>query len=219
MNRLVIFVFLLSALPMVAQSAQGIDRVVAVVNKHVITQSDWEDQSNFEALVEGRAVDSKPSSASLDRLVERALISDAISAAYLPKLDSAQIDAQLQDIRKQSDAADDAGWKKLLAAYSLSEGDLREKLAEQLSTAQLFEMRFRSTIRVNDEEIRDYYQKSFLPELLSSGAKESAVPKLEDVSARIQRILSEQKLTEAVVSWMETLRSQAKIKQIRAEAK
>ena len=200
-------------------SAQTLDRVVAVVNKHVITQSDWEDQSNFEALVEGRSPESKPSSASLDRLIERALISDAITTAYLPKLDATLIDSQLQDIRKQSNAADDVAWKKLLASYSLTEPDLRDKLAEQLSTAQLFEMRFRSTIRVNDDEVRDYYQKSFTPEMLAAGAKEDSIPKMDEVAPKIQRILAEQKLTEAVVAWMETLRSQAKIKQLVAEAK
>jgi peptidyl-prolyl cis-trans isomerase SurA len=218
MKRLPIFVFV-TLLATASSVAQAVDRVVAVVNKHVITQSDWEDQSNFEALVEGRSVDAKPSSAALERLIERALISDAITSAYLPQLDSAQVDAQLQEIRKQSNAADDAAWKKVLATYSLSEPDVREKLAEQLSTAQLFEMRFRSTIRVNDEEVKDYYQKSFLPEMLNAGAKESSVPKLEEVSARIQRILTEQKLTEAVVTWMETLRSQAKIKQLVTDAR
>jgi peptidyl-prolyl cis-trans isomerase SurA len=215
MKRLAILVFIVSAIA----SAQTLDRVVAVVNKHVITQSDWEDQSNFEALVEGRSPESKPSSASLDRLIERALISDAITTAYLPKLDTALIDAQLQDIRKQASIADDASWKKLLASYSLTEPDLRDKLAEQLSTAQLFEMRFRSTIRVNEDEVKDYYQKSFKPEMLATGAKEDAIPKMDEVAPKIQRILSEQKLTEAVVAWMESLRAQAKIKQLVAEAK
>lgn len=215
MRRFAIFVILLA----VFANAQTLDRVVAVVNKHVITQSDWEDQSNFEALVEGRAPETKPSSASLDRLIERALISDAITTAYLPKLDESLVDAQLQDIRKQSHVADDAAWKKLLASYSLTQADLRDKVGEQLSIAQLFEMRFRSTIRVNDDEVKDYYQKSFKPEMLAAGAKEDSIPKVDEVAPKIQRILAEQKLTEAVVAWMESLRSQAKIKQLIAEAK
>lgn len=199
--------------------AQMVDRAVAVVNKQVITQSDWEDQSNFEALVEGRAKDSKPSIAALQRLIERALIADAITSAYLPKLEEAQIDVQVAEIRKLAGVKDDAAWKKLLADYLLSEVDLREKLAQQLSTAQLFEMRFRSTIRVNDDEVRDYYTKAFVPEMTAAGVKDESVPKLEQVSARIGRILTEQKMTEAVVAWMESLRAQAKIKQLVAEAR
>jgi hypothetical protein len=216
MKRLISFFFLFVALN---ASAQMVDRVVAVVNKQVITQSDWEDQSNFEALIEGRTAGVRPASAALERLIERALIADAITNAYLPRLDEEQINAQVAEIRKQASVKDDASWKTLLKGYSLTEDDLREKLAQQLSTAQLFEMRFRSTIRVNDDEVKDYYAKYFVPEMTAAGVKDDSLPKLEQVSARIHRILSEQKMTEAVVTWMESLKAQAKIKQLVAEAR
>lgn len=216
MKRLISFSFLFVALN---ASAQMVDRVVAVVNKQVITQSDWEDQSNFEALIEGRTADVRPASAALERLIERALIADAITNAYLPRLDEEQINAQVAEIRKQASVKDDASWKMLLKGYSLTEDDLREKLAQQLSTAQLFEMRFRSTIRVNDDEVKDYYAKYFVPEMTAAGVKDDSLPKLEQVSTRIHRILSEQKMTEAVVTWMESLKAQAKIKQLVAEAR
>ncbi|MGB8010090.1 MAG: hypothetical protein WCF68_00635, partial [Terriglobales bacterium] len=72
---------LTTALAVSAWGGQIVDRVVANVNGHVVLQSDWEQESAFEAFSNARDPDSFTAAerrAALDRLIDRELLREQV---------------------------------------------------------------------------------------------------------------------------------------------
>jgi hypothetical protein len=196
---------------------QVIDRMVAVVDNQVITQSDWDEQERFEALAEGRSAAVQHSPAALERLIDRVLISEHLSKARLQHATPEDVSSQIAAIRKQLPAAqsqDDAAWRKTLAAYAISEEDLAQIVAEQVDVLRFVDLRFRPSVQVPQEELETYYNKTFLPELKKAGASDAEPPPLKQVEERIRQVLTEQRVNEILNSWVQSLRTQASIRLI-----
>jgi len=210
----VLFFVLILAATAFAQAT--IDRVVAVVNKTVITQSDWDEQERFEALVNGRAPESVEfSAASLDRLVDQQLMREQIEYVRFEPLSAEQIAQQVAAVRKQvAPGLDDGQWRALLAKYSLTEAEFAGRVAAQVEVMRFVDLRFRPSVHVESESVETYYRQSLVPELVKAGAKEDALPPLKDVEPKIRGILQEQKLNEMLRLWLSSLRSQGRIKRI-----
>jgi len=204
---------LLLALPCAAQEV--VDRIVAVVGNHIITQSDWEEQERFEAMAQGRpAADVQRSAATLERLIDRLLIDEQIEDIHFQRAAPPQVSEQLTEIRKQLPAAQtDEGWRKLLDGYSISEEDLAHIVSEQVDDLRFIEMRFRSGIHIAPYEIENYYNQILVPELKKTGTS-AAAPPAKETEASIRRILIEQRLNELVGSWLQSLRAQANIQRL-----
>jgi hypothetical protein len=223
MKRFAQFALLLSfSLLCAAQQPQVIDRMVAIVDNHVITQSDWDEQQRFEALAEGRsAAGIQPSAAALERLIDRVLISEHLSGARMQHATPEEIKAQIAAIRKQLPPAqgqDDASWRKTLAEYLISEEDLTQIVAEQVDVLRFVEIRFRPSVQVTPEEMEAYYNKTLVPELKKAGAPDSNLPQLKQVEDRIRQVLVEERVNEILNSWEQSLRAQANIRRIATQA-
>jgi len=199
--------------------AQVVDRMVAVVNKHVILESELDQAARVEFLLQGKPfgegkLTQKDTLAVLDRLIDQALLDQQImnQAVLAPRPE--ELAAQIKEIRKQVPAAaTDDGWKNVLAAYGLTEQDIGEQLTSQSRILRFVDLRFRGLVRVEKDAIAAYYQDKLLPELHKRGAAE---PKLADVSDRIENVLVEQRIDELLAGWLQTLRSQAHIEKILA---
>ncbi len=220
MKRILIFMLMLG-LAQVAPAQTTIDRVVAVVNKKVITQSDWDEQERFEALVNGRAPQSVEfSPASLDRLVDQQLMREQIDHVRFAPLSTEQIAAQVAAVRKQVAAElDDAQWRAMLAKYSLSESEFAGRVAAQVEVMRFVDLRFRPSVHVDSELVESYYKQSLVPELMKAGSTQESLPPLKDVEPKIRSILSEQKLNEMLRMWLTSLRAQGRVKRIEAAVK
>jgi hypothetical protein len=66
---------------------------------------------------------------------------------------------------------------------------------------------------VDRTAISDYYKQKLVPELQKQGAPE---PPLSQVSEKIEKILTEQRIDDLLNSWLQTLRSQAHIQKLNA---
>ena len=220
MKRSVIFFFIL-AIAQAALAQATIDRLVAVVNKKVITQSDWDEQERFEALVNGRAPEAvEYSAASLDRLVDQQLMREQIEYVRFEPLSAEQVAAQVAAVRKQiAPSLDDQQWRDLLAKYSLTAEEFGGRVAAQAEVMRFVDMRFRPSVHVESELVEGYYKESLVPELMKAGTTQEALPALQDVEAKIRGILQEQKLNEMLHMWLTSLRSQGRIKRLVATPK
>ena len=220
MKRNFAFFFIL-AISQAALAQATIDRVVAVVNKKVITQSDWDEQERFEALVNGRAPEAvEYSAASLDRLVDQQLMREQIEYVRFDPLSAEQIAAQVAAVRKQiSPALDDQQWLDQLAKYSLSTEEFASRVAAQVEVMRFVDMRFRPSVHVESEQVEGYYKQSLVPQLIKAGSTQAALPALQDVEGKIRGILQEQKLNEMLHMWLASLRSQGRIKRLVATPK
>ncbi len=190
-----------------------IDRIVATVNGHIILQSDWDDAITYEAFIGGKPLQQSSAEdrkAVLDRLVDQELLRQQIPAndpQY--ELDEQTVNAKLQEVRKQTpDADSDQSWHAILARYSLSEDELKSHVIVQLEILRLIDERLTSTIQVDEKNIEDYYNQTFLPQLRQKGAKE---PPLADVTPKIRELLAQQKLNDALKEWLQNLRDSSVI--------
>lgn len=195
-----------------AASAQVVDRMVAVVNKRVILESELDQSTRVECLMQGKALDKLTAAdvaSVLERLIDRSLLDQQIVKGA--DLDPAPEDVaeRLKELRAQvPNAATDEGWKRLLSAYGLTQGDVEDYLGAQFRILRFVDLRFRGLVRVDKNAISSYYEQKFLPELRKRGAAE---PPLAEVSDKIEKILVEQTIDEMLNRWLETLRAQAHI--------
>ena len=209
------FQFALVLLAAAAVSAQVVDRMVAVVNKRVIMQSELDQEIRLECLLQAKPVEkltSADTAAALERLIDRSLLEQQISKQADLDSDAVEIKAALSDLRQQiPQAATDDGWTRMLLSYGVTQQDVEEHLALQMRVLRFVDLRFRALVRVDKTAVETYYQEKFIPELRQRRAAE---PPLSEVSAKIEKILVEQRIDDMLSRWLEALRAQAHIQRM-----
>ena len=210
----VALVFLLATLSFVPPPATGevIDRIVATVNSHVILQSDWDEALCYEALVSNRKLTEFTEDgrrAVLDRLVDQELLREQMKSADFRHASDFEVAARVADARKQyPQAASNEAWLSLLAQYHLTEKDLVAHMRQQIDVMRLVDAHLRPAVQIDSKSIEAYYRDQFVPKLRQGGA--SDVP-LADVSSKIRELLTEEKVSELLVSWLQTLRAEGQV--------
>lgn len=195
-----------------APIAEVIDRIVAVVNGHIILQSDWDEGLSYEALLTNRSIadlNDDDRRAVLDRLIDQELLREQMKSADFPHASDAEVAKRLAEARQLYPQATSAGsWQDLLAQFHLTGKDLENHVRQQIDLMRLVDARLRPAVQIDSKSIEAYYRDQFVPQLKQSGSAE--VP-LSDVSARIRELLTEQKVSELLVSWLQTLRSEGHV--------
>ncbi len=189
-----------------------IDRIVATVNRHPILQSEWEEALEFECLSNGRslaAVTPEDRKQTLERLIDQELVAEQMRASsFVPATDE-EIAARVRELREAVPAwKTDDGWRAALDAYGLTDDDVLERTAVQVNVLRYLDLRFRREIHITPRAIENYYREQLLPQLQRTGAAE---PPLQQVTAKIEQLLVEQRLNELQSQWVRTLRLQADI--------
>ncbi|HET7891557.1 MAG TPA: SurA N-terminal domain-containing protein [Candidatus Sulfotelmatobacter sp.] len=195
-----------------AHAAQVIDRIVATVNGHIILQSDWDEALRYEALLNGRPLSQFTDDdrrAVLDRLIDQELLCEQMKSASFQHATEQEAAARVADSRKQySEAATDDGWKLVLNKFGLSERDLVAHVQQEIDLLRLVDAHLRPTVQIDSKTIEAYYREKFIPQL-----KEPVVAEVPsaDVAAKIRELLTQEKVNELLVSWLQSLRSESKV--------
>ena len=216
----------LSALPCAAQqqggspagggdSADTIDRVIAIVNGDLVLESDVDQERRFAAFqpfsdpAGGFSRDQ-----AIQRLINRTLILQQAKLQSGEEVKDEAVTAQIAALRKDIPACKryacetDAGWNKFLTDQGFTAASLQQRWKDRMQVLAYIENRFRMGIRIPPEEIKDYYDKKMLPEY----AKQKATPpKLEAISDRIQEILLQQQVSKLLQDWLKSLRAQGTV--------
>jgi peptidyl-prolyl cis-trans isomerase SurA len=194
-------------------SAEVIDRIIATVNGRIILQSDWDEALCYEALLTNRTpaqFSDDDRRAVLDRLIDQELLREQMKSADFSHATDAEVAARVADARKQyPQAASTEVWQSLLAQYHLTEKDLLAHVRQQIDVIRLVDARLRPAVEIDSKSIEAYYRDQFVPKLKRAGATE--VP-LAEVSAKIRELLTEEKVSELLVSWLQTLRSEGQVR-------
>lgn len=193
-----------------ASAAEVLDRIVATVNGRIILQSDWDAAVRYAALVDGRSLDQlsvDDGKAALDRLIDQELLEQQMGSSDAAT--NEQVVQRVQEIRKQyPQAQDEQSWRALLARYGLTQEELQQRVALQLELTRLVDIHLRPGVDIDAQTIESYYNHELLPQLRQSGAKE--VP-LAEVTPKIKELLTEQKVNQLLVAWLQNLRSDSEI--------
>ncbi len=197
-------------IPVLAMAFGGeiVDRIVVTVNRGIVTESDIRRHILAAAALNDEHPDfgEQARREAVGRLIDLALIRREMELSRFPEPTPAETKAWAalvyQDRLPRFTASVTA------RPGGLSEKDLIEELRNQLITLRFIESRFRPGISVTDAEIQSYYEKQILPQ---HKAGDGDPPALDDVRVRIEKILADQRIDEALHRWLEDARKQARI--------
>ena len=213
-NSIAVAALLLAGALAGAQVPAGevIDRIVATVNGRIILQSDWNDALCYEALLSGRTLTQftdEDRRNILDRLIAQELLAEQMKSALFLHASDEEATAMLTAARQQYPGADKPeGWQAVVARFGLTEESVVEHVRQQIDLMRLVDARLRPTVQIDSKNIEAYYREKFVPQLKQSGAGE--VP-LAEVSGKIRELLTQEKVNELMVSWLQSLRSESKV--------
>ena len=192
-----------------------LDRLVAVVNGDVILESDVDEERRFEEIQPYRSIAESTREKIIERLVDRALILQQAALQPEDAIADKDLDAQLATVRrdipacKQYHCETEEGWKKYLGDHGFTESEFRARWMQRMQLLKFIEVRFRNGIAISDAEIKEYYEKTMLPEF----AKRSVTPPpLERVSKRIEEVLLQQEVSALLQDWLKSLRAQGSVR-------
>jgi hypothetical protein len=195
-----------------ARAGDVIDRIVATVNGHIILQSDWDEALCYEALLNGRPFGQftdDERKAVLDRLIDQELLAEQMKSAFFQHASESEAAVRVANARKQyPEAATANGWNAVLSKFQLKEKDLVAHVKQQIDLMRLVDAHLRPAVQIDSKTVEEYYRLKFVPQLKESGATEVA---LADVSGKIRELLTDEKVNELMVSWLQSLRSESKV--------
>jgi len=195
-----------------AAPAQVVDRIVATVNGSIILQSEWDEALCYEALLNHRSLNQFTEDdrrAVLDRLIDQELLREQMKSAEFRHATEAEAAGRVAEARKQYASSEADTWESVLAQYHLAEQDVLRHVQQQIDLMRLVDTRLRPAVQIDAKSIEAYYRDKFVPQLKQSGAQ--AAP-LGEVSARIRELLTQEKVNELLVSWLQSLRSESQVR-------
>jgi peptidyl-prolyl cis-trans isomerase SurA len=184
MKRLLLSVCLLASLS--GLRAEVLDRIVAVVNGHIITTSDMRQEREI-----------------LMRLGEKPIADDKSLVRHM--VDNYLMETGIADFPgvEITDADIDAELKNSVALEGVPTKAVREAVRLRLRMRKYFDMRFRQYIQVSDDDVRKYYKDVFLPAAAEKHL--SPVPPLDQVTELIRNNVVEERLNHEIDIWLEAI--------------
>jgi peptidyl-prolyl cis-trans isomerase SurA len=193
-----------------------VDQVIAVVNGDLILESDVDEDRRFQAFqpyTNPNAVFSRE--AAIKRLIDRTLILQQAKLQPDSMVTDAEAQAQLQSLRKEIRACKEdhcetaAGWAKFVSDHGFTMDELTERWKQRMQVLKFIEIRFRSGIEITPAQIKDYYDKTLLPEYAK---RDATAPKLAVISDRIQEILLQEQVSSLLADWLKSLKAQGTVR-------
>jgi peptidyl-prolyl cis-trans isomerase SurA len=189
-----------------------LDRVIAVINGDVILESDVDEEIRFASLEPfSAAPDRDTPKGAARRIANRTLIMQQIRQQNQldVKVSDEDVQKAVMDLRthlpecRKYNCTTEEGWKAFLAAHGLTEAQMFNHWKRRLMILRFIDLRFRSGIRISNQEIEDYYKTSIVPVYQHQNQKP---PPLDQISQRIQEILLQQHVNGLLRDWLKTLR-------------
>ena len=193
-----------------------LDHVVAMIGPNVLLESDVEQEMHFSALEPLQILPGQntPDEA-LRRLIDRTLILGQMKQQQQPTTTPApEVEKSLAELKKQIPGCakfhcdSEQGWADFLKANDLTMESVETRWSQRIAILHFIDLRFRSGIRISQDQIGTYYQKTLVPALAKDSEK---TPPLAEVSGRIQEILLQQQVSGMFEDWLSSLRDQGNV--------
>ena len=169
-----------------------IDKIVAIVQDHIITLSDIRTEKVM------REVLGEPVAANGQELLGE-LIDQHVADAQLDQYPNIE----------PSDEEIEVELGRIKDRKGLTPGQIRTAIRQHIRMQRFFEVRFAQFIQVTAEEIRKYYEEIFVPAARTRGL--TPIPELSMVSEDIRRNVAAEKLDQDVKRWLDATRRAMKI--------
>jgi hypothetical protein len=182
-------------------AAEVIDRVLAVVNGHLITLSDMRRVVDLGLVTEGHSNDS--TDAVLSQLIDRLLVLEEVERYAPPEPEPAMIAARVAAVQQRGGPID---FDARLAALGIDRSWLEQWVRDDLRIHSYIEQRFAGAMEATEEEIENYLRQH-ASEFVRNG---QSLPAAEAQPLARERVMAarRQGLTN---EWLEGLRKRADI--------
>jgi hypothetical protein len=203
MTRLILIALLLARSP-----AEVLDRIAVTVGKHVIAESDILLDLRIAAFLDQKPVDFSGDSKrkSADRLVDQYLLLQEALTSRQPLPGAADAQQLLDQVKTQY--ATETEYHAALARYSITEAQLSQHLLNGIRALRFSDLRFRPEVQLTDDDLHEYYDSMAAQ---WSRTNSTHVPTFEASRDQIEKLLTDQRVTQALDRWLGTTRSETQI--------
>jgi hypothetical protein len=186
-----------------------IDRIAVSVGNQVITEDQISEEIRVTAFLNREKPDLSAAQKrrAVERLIEQTLIRREIDFSKYPVPPVSDADQALEKIRAQY--ANDAAFEEALKGCGMTEKDLRNHLWWQLAVLRFIDYRFRPGIQIKDAEVAAYYQQQ-VEKWQHEGVQ--PIPTLDDSRTKIEEILTQKGVDQALDRWLGDTRTQVEIR-------
>ena len=199
--RIVAMVLLLVAAS-ASVRAELIDRILAVVETSIVTQSDV--VAAMRLGLQKAPTTGDPVAAVLDRLIERRLTLTEVDRYAPPEPSAAYIDMRIEQLRLSFPSAD--AFAAVLKQTGFDEPQLRRYVRDDLRIEAYVQQRFSSAVQPSEEQILDYYRAH--PEAFS---RNGVLRPFDDAHDDVRLALVAERRAAAIREWLTTLRRRANV--------
>ena len=185
-----------------------IDRIAISVGNQVITENQLDEEIRLTDFLNHEKLDLSigERKKAAGRLIEQALVKRDLDLSRYPLPTPSDADKMLHDV--QQGYAPESRYQQMLQQYGITEDGLKRRLLWQLTLLRFVDFRFRPGIQIPEADIKSYYDQE-LEKWKQQGAQPA--PTLEDSRAKIEEILTQQRIDQALDTWIGETRNQVTI--------
>jgi len=188
--------------------AEILDRVAVTVGKHVISEGDILLDLRIAAFLDQKPVDLRGDQKrkTADRLVDQYLLLQEASSSHQVLPTDADARQLLDQVKAQY--ATETEYRAALARSGITEEQLSEHLLNGIRALRFTDLRFRPEVQLSDDDLHEYYDSMAAQ---WRRANSTQVPTFEASRDQIEKLLTDQRVTQALDRWLGTTRSETQI--------
>ena len=188
--------------------AEIIDRIAISAGNQVITESQVDEEIRLTAFLNHEKLDLSIAERkkAAGRLIEQALVKRDLDLSRYPLPALGDADASLKDVK--TSYPPESLYQQMLQQYGINEEGLKRRLLWQLTLLRFVDFRFRPGIQIPEADVKTYYDQE-LVKWKEQGRQ--PIPTLEDSQAKIEEILTQQRIDQALDTWLVETRKQVTI--------
>lgn len=188
--------------------AEILDRIAVTIGRHVISEDDILRDLRIAAFLDQKPVDTGADQKrkAADRLVDQYLLLQEASTSRQVLPTEADARQLLDQVKAQY--VTETEYRAALARYGITEAQLSQHLLNGIRALRFTDLRFRPEVQLTDDDLHEYYDSMAAQ---WSRANASQVPTFAASRDQIEKLLTDQRVTQALDRWLGTTRSETQI--------
>jgi hypothetical protein len=199
---------ILAILMAAAAAGENLDRIAVTVGSHVIPESEVILALRVAAFIDDATPDLSGAQKrkAADRLVDQYLVLTDAAATHAPLPSPADVEPVLAPI--QARYASEGEYRAALERAGITEPQLKAHLLAGLQMLRYTDLRFRGEVQVTEENLREFFNT------LAAESKQKnpvEVPDFESSRDQVEKLLTDQRTTQALDRWLGIARNDTQI--------
>lgn len=210
MRRIVYILMLVGTAAAAAEEV--IDRVAVSFGLEVVTLSAIRRQVRMSAYLEGKPVEDTPEArrAAAERLIDQSLVRREMNLSRYTPIPMEEVRQKVEETRQKQGLTAEA-FEAELHKYGFTTEDFLHELYWQSTLLRFVQFRFSPSVQVSEEEVREYYEQEYVPQLARMVPGQGPPP-VDEVREPITSVLSARKENAVLEEWLKLGRQAARIR-------